>query len=274
MNLQSFYNSPNFGSRNLIPNNFYQTFKSSDIDDEHGQILQKFRNENLDFNFFFFDDEKMDEYMANNWGHRKIFKAYKLSKFGASKADRWRYCVLYQFGGVYLDFDSRIKCSLSHIVGTDFEEVISYENNSLLDFISPIYTPDIEFFLNAKPKSNILEKTENPALNWMLAFKKEHPLLEIVIKNIEKYCDFFIDRRFDSTHMAVVNCTGPIMFTRSLWEYSQRAVNIYQCGIDLNGQALFKDVPLNGTYALDQSAYTNHSRTEIMGQSKRMLLYV
>lgn len=34
---------------------------------------------------------------------------------GAARADIWRYCVLYIFGGLYLDDDSDIKTSLDNV---------------------------------------------------------------------------------------------------------------------------------------------------------------
>lgn len=267
VNLFSFYDAQNKPSNNIIPNNFFQTYRTSLIDDEHASLLKFFREANSDFNFYFFDDQKMDEYMLLHWRHRKIYKIYKSSIYGASKADIWRYCILYQFGGVYLDFDSHIKFKLNTIP-RETEEIISFENNFLSEQISEEYTPNFEEFKAMGCIENGLIYPKNIALNWLLVFKKEHPLLLKVIENIELHSDFFIDREFESVLHAVTNCTGPVMFTRSLWEYVEKSKTVNQCGIDFDGQAIFKAIPPNGTYATDQSRYANYSNARIIDSKK------
>jgi mannosyltransferase OCH1-like enzyme len=129
----------------FIQNNFFQTFKSTGVDIEFNKRMLKFRENNPEFNFYFFDDIEMDEYMEKNWSHRKIYKIYKDSIFGASKADIWRYCILFQYGGIYLDFDSSIEFSLSDIP-PNVDEVVSFEKNTIESQISREYTPDYNFF--------------------------------------------------------------------------------------------------------------------------------
>jgi len=270
MNLLSFYDAPNEPSQKLIPNNFFQTYKTSLVDEEHGNLLRQFRQANQDFNFYFYDDLRMDDYMARNWRHRKIYEIYKLSKFGASKADIWRYCILYDMGGVYLDFDSHINFKLNSIPN-DTEEIVSFENNLLSSLIDSEYTPNFEAFLNNVPRDGTLSHVDNIALNWLLVFKRRHPLLLKVIENIEEYSEFFSNKKFTSVLLAVTNCTGPVMFTRTLWEYARDTKKINQCGIDFNGQAIFKAIPPNGTYSLDTSRYANFSNTEILDTEKILL---
>ena len=59
--------------------------QSTNVDLKYNQELINFREKNPEFNFIF-DDIEMDEYMEKNWSHRKIYKIYKNSIFGASKA--------------------------------------------------------------------------------------------------------------------------------------------------------------------------------------------
>ena len=115
-----FYKSKIFKKKKKIPYNFFQTYKSYNVDNDFNLRFYKFRQKNPEYNYYFFDDIEMDNYMEKNWGHRKIYKIYKDSIFGASKADIWRYCILYEYGGIYLDFDSSIEFDLNTIPN-DFE---------------------------------------------------------------------------------------------------------------------------------------------------------
>ena len=49
---------------------------------------------------------------------------------GAARADIWRYCVLYTFGGLYLDDDSDIKVPLDNVIFLHIFKFL-YEANSL-----------------------------------------------------------------------------------------------------------------------------------------------
>ena len=46
-----------------------------------------------------FENSERDKYMKKSWGDRKIYQIYKNSVFESSKADIWRYCILYEKGG-------------------------------------------------------------------------------------------------------------------------------------------------------------------------------
>jgi len=55
----------------------------------------------------------MDTVFANTslqWAYSKIHMAY-----AASKADIWRYAVLYTYGGMYIDDDSDMKTPLDEV---------------------------------------------------------------------------------------------------------------------------------------------------------------
>ena len=145
--LPEFSGSTALGSKKLIPNNFFQTYKTREVDPETYAKINDLRIKNPTFNFYFHDDLQMEKYMAANWQHRKIFEIYKNISIGAAKADIWRYCILYQYGGVYLDFDSSISFALDALPD-DANEIISFESNKLISIISEKYTPDYLFLSN------------------------------------------------------------------------------------------------------------------------------
>ena len=247
----------------FIQNNFFQTFKSTGVDIEFNKRMLKFRENNPEFNFYFFDDIEMDEYMEKNWSHRKIYKIYKDSIFGASKADIWRYCILFQYGGIYLDFDSSIEFSLSDIP-PNVDEVVSFEKNTIESQISREYTPDYNFFTKLPKEHKNVNYPKNLFIQWLLIFKKEHPILRMAIDQIEKNYDFFYKKEFESAHLAIVNFTAPVLLTKVIWDYVLDGNKIFQKGIDYNSQVTFKNISKNGVYFNDDSYYKKYSNTQIL----------
>ena len=261
--IKSFYPSRKKGINKIIPYNFFQTYKSTKVDIDHDKKYFEFRNKNLEFNYYFFDDIEMDRYMEKNWGHRKIYKIYKDSIYGASKADIWRYCILHEFGGVYLDFDSSIEFSLNSIP-SDVDELISFEKNKVSSQISKEYTPDYDLLSKLPKKHDFINHPENLVIQWLLIFKKEHPILKLVIEEIEKNYDFFKNKKFSSAHMAIVNFTAPVILTKVVWDYVKKNNKICQRGIDFNNKVTFKNISKNGVYFNDDTYYKKYSNTEIL----------
>lgn len=79
--------------------------------------LQEFFNRNNKWEVNICDNQCKDDFMSTVFGNTKIFWAYSMINplVGASKADIWRYCALYTYGGVYLDDDSDIKTPLDEV---------------------------------------------------------------------------------------------------------------------------------------------------------------
>ena len=78
---------------------------------------------------------------------------FKLQNIVA-KADVWRYTILLNEGGVYLDIDSQINKSLSNLVKSDDKAIITAEKNKDL------------------------------FVQWALIFEKGHPILSRTLENI------------------------------------------------------------------------------------------
>lgn len=266
LNLSPYSSATEVTSKKNIPNNVFQTYKTLTVDEKTHLKIKSFRENNPSFNFHFHDDLTMDMYMATNWRHRKIFEIYKNINFGASKADIWRYCILYQHGGIYLDFDSSISFPLDSIP-SDANELISYESNKLSSIISEEYTPDYSYLndVTNKDPDNILYS--NTALQWLLVFKEEHPILLNTIELIEKNADFFLNKNFKSVHKAVCNFTGPVIYTVALHKYLDEGNKFITTGLDFNGLATFKDYSDHGVYANDTNYYATKENLPIYTNS-------
>lgn len=239
-----------------IESNFFQTWKDEFFDPETYTRLKNFRDGNLDFDFHFFDDNKMANYMKNIWAHHPISDIFFKTQFGAAKADIWRYCILYDMGGIYLDIDAALNFRLSSIP-TGLNELISFESNSILRNISFDFKEDIWFLENFDSVRNFLIHPENLVLNWCMIFKSKHPVLKTCIDLICLNADNFRGKRFPNMLNAVIHFTGPHVLTKAIWIYAiEQGIPISQLGIDFDGLGLYKSNSGNAKYLNDATHYS------------------
>ena len=64
--------------------------------------INNIKNNNPEFKHYLFDDDNCRRFIKNKFSVQ-VFNAYNSLIPGAYKADLWRYCVLYIYGGIYLD---------------------------------------------------------------------------------------------------------------------------------------------------------------------------
>jgi mannosyltransferase OCH1-like enzyme len=102
MNSISFPNKK-FNEYNVVvPANIFQTWHTKKLPPLMFNTIQQIRRNNPRFNYFLFDDNDCREFIRKNFS-QDILNAYDSLIPGAYKADLWRYCILYKFGGIYLD---------------------------------------------------------------------------------------------------------------------------------------------------------------------------
>ena len=87
---------------NNVPKIIFRTHKSSLISRSmYEECHQKWAELNPEFSIVWYTNGDCDRFMER-MGER-VLKAYRKIKPGAFKADLWRACVLYRYGGVYVD---------------------------------------------------------------------------------------------------------------------------------------------------------------------------
>ena len=115
-----------------IPKNIFQTFETFDL--KPGMILarQTWIDQNKDYTVYFQDKNHRLETVAMAGQElggaifaRNLISAYNGLTSGALKADIWRYCALFLFGGVYADIDSICLVPLQDVLRDDDEFVSS-----------------------------------------------------------------------------------------------------------------------------------------------------
>lgn len=217
-----------FKLKNKVPNVVFQTWVNSSIPRRMFKGIEEFRNINYDYSFLLYNDADRDKYMKKSWGDREIYQIYKNSVFQASKADIWRYCILYDKGGYYFDIKSSCETPLSKLNVSRGASMTHEPHNTFILPSFELLTENKTFDLNV-------------IANWGFGFKKNHPLLKIQIENIEKFSKFFKGKVFQNPKANILAFTGPGMLTKSYRDY----LKIYKKkisfnGIDFNGRGIYQ----------------------------------
>jgi len=90
---------PNY---NKVPLKIFQTWFTKKLPSDMKKAVNSIKETNHEFEHFLFDDDDCYTFIKNNYS-KYILDAFEKLIPGAYKADLWRYCVLYFYGGIYID---------------------------------------------------------------------------------------------------------------------------------------------------------------------------
>ncbi len=94
--------------KSIIPLHIFQTWWTKDLPKNMLDSVLSVKNQNPEFEYHLYDDHDCLDFIKNHFP-QSVSDAYKALIPGAYKADLWRYCVLYIYGGVYIDI--KFKCA-------------------------------------------------------------------------------------------------------------------------------------------------------------------
>ena len=162
----------------MIPKHIYQTWKTHNLPPGITCIIKQFMIINPGWSHHLYDDAEMIEFIRVHFPGR-VYEAFNMLAIGAARADIWRYCVLYKYGGVYLDIDADIRAPLDNLIRVDDDAVITREQ------VAGLFN------------------------QWILIFSKGHPLLKVVI-------DECVENVLSRSSNNILHLTGSTVFTRVL----------------------------------------------------------
>ena len=104
-----------YGITNGIPNIIFRTHRSFIVHNYmYEECFKKWVTFNPNHTILWFDNKNCDKFMKTMGP--SIYGAYRKIKPGAFKADLWRACVLYRYGGVYVDSFTVPYCSVKQML--------------------------------------------------------------------------------------------------------------------------------------------------------------
>jgi hypothetical protein len=168
--------------------------------------------------------------------------------YGAARADLFRYLLMYQCGGVYLDIKSTIYKPLDEVLRPDDQYILSQWRNKLGETYQGwgLY-PDLSHFPGGEFQQ------------WHIVARPQHPFLKSVIANVLRNIESYRPYNQGVGKIGVLRTTGPVAYTLSivpfLKKFPYRFVDIQK---DLNFSYSIYE---SSGFSFHQSIFKNHYST-------------
>src|SRR6185312_15350719 len=121
---------PEVKATGFIPRLVHQTYRSGDLPEPIKNNVAQLKSDNPDWDHCFYDDSDIERFITETYS-TEIHSAYKRINpiYGAARADFFRYLLMYDHGGVYLDIKSSFSGPISDFIREDDQFVIGQWNN-------------------------------------------------------------------------------------------------------------------------------------------------
>jgi hypothetical protein len=190
-----------------IPKLIHQTYSTPKLPDQLSDNVCRLRDLNPEWRYYFWDDISICDFIHDYYGN-EILNLYSRinANYGAARADVFRYFLMYQFGGVYLDIKSAADLPLNDVINYYDSFILSQWRNAPGERYERWgLHPEIDYI----PRGEYQQ--------WHIIAAPGHPFLKAVIGrvlfNIKRY-------RYDKVgygRLGVLRLTGPIAYTKSIY---------------------------------------------------------
>lgn len=120
-----------------VPLIIFQTWMSHMVPKDMYKTIYDNLIKNPCFDYYLFDDDDCAKFIIKNF-NKQTHCAFNNLVAGAYKADLWRYCILYKFGGVYLDIKFKIMLDLKDYI-EKYGEMLVIDKDSIKNQRYDIY---------------------------------------------------------------------------------------------------------------------------------------
>ncbi|HEX4366092.1 MAG TPA: glycosyltransferase [Rhodopila sp.] len=190
-----------------IPRIIHQTHSSQDaLPPAICESIAALRARNPDWDYRFYDDAAVTHFIREAYGATVLAYFNRIDpRYGAARADLFRYLLMYRVGGVYLDIKSTARLPLDDIVGSGNRLILTQWPRN--DRFEGAGRHDWEFA--GKIKGGEFQQ-------WHVICPPGHPYLYAVIQAVMRNIDCYIPRMHGSGRNAVLRLTGPIAYTLAI----------------------------------------------------------
>ena len=199
-----------------IPRVIHQTFPSRILPKVLEENVRRLRELHPKWEYRLYDDSDVAQYIRASYGE-EIFSYFERidPRYGAARADLFRYLLMYLEGGVYLDIKSTVRGSLDGVLRSDDRYVLSYWHGSQ--------------FSGWGDYSELREYGGREFQQWHIIAAPGHPFLKSVVETVLLNIANYDPLTWNVGRKGVMRLTGPVAYTRAIGlirpRYSHRLVN-------------------------------------------------
>jgi mannosyltransferase OCH1-like enzyme len=100
---------------NNVPLKIFLTWETKNLPINMYNNLMLLHKMNPEFDIYLYDDQDRINFIKDNFDP-DVLDAYNSLIPGAFKADLWRYCIIYKYGGVYIDIKYHVYTPLIELI--------------------------------------------------------------------------------------------------------------------------------------------------------------
>ena len=168
--------------------------------------MAKLRELNPEWSYRVFNDQEMDEYLVTHLGNdfkrliRKLDPLYRVVL-----ADVFRYLVIYEEGGVYLDIKSTVSRPLNDILRASDTFVLSQWPNRMGEAAQ-----------GAGVYPELARVAGGEFQQWFVIAEKNHPFLRRILDQVIDNMNCYSAPWFRVGRIGVLRVSGPIAYTLAM----------------------------------------------------------
>jgi hypothetical protein len=193
-------------ARPRIPEVIYQTFPATQLPPALEALADQTRRANPTWRYEYYDDDRVEEFVRRVYGLTMLKRYLRIDpRYGAARADLFRYLLIYHYGGLYLDSKSLASAALSDGVRADDDLLLGRWSNG----------PGDEHAGFGMHK-DIAEVSGGEFQQWWLAAAPGSAPMGHVVEQVCRNLDTYNPWRSNVGRPGVLRVTGPIAFTRAM----------------------------------------------------------
>ena len=232
-----------------IPKIIHQTiFSRKTLHPLFQENIDFLKRMNPDWEHRLYDDEDCRRFILRIYGKEYLdtFNAID-SVYGAAKADFFRYLLMYEYGGVYLDIKSRTRLPLTQVLTDTDHYILSYWDNAAVGkFAGCGFWPEYG--------------VPSELQQWHIIASPKHPYLQAVIEQVKFNLDHYDPFRLGIGGLSVLRGTGPIAYSLAIEPIKNQHPHCQVCIEDLGIEYSFLEVQKINHRDLMGSNYAKASR--------------
>lgn len=189
-----------------IPKIIHQTFYQTRLPDELQQNVCRLKELNPEWEYRFYDDGDINDFIKKSYPPNVLDCFSRIDiRYGAARADLFRYLLMYKCGGVYLDIKSSVTKPLDSVLRPDDEYLLSCWPNKIGE---PYEGWGCHDELSHMPNGEFQQ--------WYIVTAPGHPFLKAAIETVLRNIKTYNPVLHGVGKHGVLRVTGPVPYTLAI----------------------------------------------------------